>query len=74
MTVAILKSGGTRPEPSEMLMMLVGGEHQGFRTVILWEWDQGRVIWRHFYIYFFFRIFETNCSVSAVNVCSNIPE
>ena len=35
LTIAVLKSGSTKPEANEVLMMLVIGEHHGFHTAIL---------------------------------------
>ena len=71
LTIAVLKSGGTKPEANEVLLMsvIVGRTSRfsysssvgmGSRSH-----DMGTVFWR---------ISETNCSVSGVNVCSNFPE
>ena len=72
LTITVLKSGGTKPEANEVLMMLVivgrrtsrfsysNSVGMGSRSH-----DLGTVFWR---------ISETNCSVTGVNVCSNFPE
>ena len=72
LTIAVLKSGGTKPEANEVLMMLVivgrrtsrfsysNAVGMGSRSH-----DLGTVFWR---------ISETNCSVTGVNVCSNFLE
>jgi len=71
LTITVLKSGGTKPEANEVLMMVIVGRRKsrfsysnsvgmGSRSH-----DLGTVFWR---------ISETNCSVTGVNVCSNFPE
>ena len=72
LTIAVLKSGGTRPEANEVWMMLVivrrrtskfsysNSVGMGSRSH-----DLGTVFWR---------ISETSCSVTGVNVCSSFPE
>ena len=48
LTIAVLKSGGTKPEASEVLMMLVivGRRTSRFSySNFLQEWDQARMIW-----------------------------
>ena len=71
LTITVLKSGGTKPEANEVLMMVIVGRRtsrfsysnsvgMGSRSH-----DLGTVFWR---------ISETNCSVTGVNVCSNFPE
>ena len=72
LTIAVLKSGGTKPEASEVLMMLVIAGRRTSRfsysnSVGMGSrsHDLGPVFWR---------ISETNCSVTGVNVCSNFPE
>ena len=72
LTIAVLKSGGTKPEANEVLMMLVivGRRTSRFSNSNSVEkgsrsHDLGTVFWR---------ISKTNCSVTVVNVCSNFPE
>ena len=71
LTIAVLKSDGTRLEGSKVMMSAVVGRRasrfsysnsvgMGSRSH-----DLGTVFWR---------ISETNCSVTGVNVCSNFPE
>ena len=72
LTISVLKSGGKKTEANEMLMMLVivgrrksrfsysSSVGMGSRSH-----DLGTVFWR---------ISETNCSMTGVNVCSNFPE
>ena len=67
----VLKSGGTKPEANEVLMMLVIGRRTSwfsYSSSVGMEsrsHDLGTVFWR---------ISETNCSVTGVNACSNFPE
>ena len=72
LTIAVLKSGGTKPEASEVLMMLVivgrrtsrfsysNSVGMGSRSH-----DLGTVFWKISDFFF---------SVTGVNVCSNFPE
>ena len=72
LTIAVLKSGGTKPEANEVLMMLV---IVGRRTSrFLYSNSVGMGSRSHDLRTVFWRISETNCSVSGVNVCSNFPE
>ena len=72
LTIAVLKTGCTRPEANEVLMMLgiVGRRTSRFsysRFVGMGSrsHDLGTVFWR---------ISKTNSSVTGVNVCSSFPE
>ena len=71
LTIAVLKSGGTKPEANEVLLMsvIVGRTSRfSYSNSIGMEsrsHDLGTVFWR---------ISETNCSVTGVNVCSIFPE
>ena len=67
-----LKSGGTRPEASEVLMMLVivgrrpsRFSYNNFVGMGSRLHDLGVVFWR---------ISKNNCAVAGVNVSSNFPE
>ena len=68
LTIAGLKSGGTRPEASEVLMILVivgrrtsRFSYSNFVEMGSRSHDLGTVFWR---------ISETNCSVTGVNAVS----
>ena len=71
LTIAVLKSGGTGSEASEVLMMLVivgrtsWFSCSSFVGMGTRSHDLGAVVWRIFKIVF---------SVTGVNVCSNFPE
>ena len=69
LTIAVLTSGGTKPEANEVLMMLV---IVGRRTSrFLYSNSVGMGSRSHDLRTVFWRISETNCSV---NVFSNFPE
>ena len=71
LTIAVLKSGGTKPEANEVLLMsvIVGRtsrfSYNSFVGMGTRSHDLGTVVWK---------ILKTNCSVTGVNVCSNFPE
>ena len=71
LTIAVLKSGGTKPEANEVLMLVIVGRrtsrfsYSNSVGVGSRSHDLGTVFWR---------ISETNCSVTGVNVCGNFLE